>query len=87
MSSDRIVHAACPHDCPDTCAIEVTVRDGIAIKIAGAAAHPPTGGVLCAKVARTPSAPITLIACCIRMRRVGAKGEGRFERAILGRGA
>ena len=39
------VKAACPHDCPDTCAMKVTVekRDGkrIAIKVVGAADHPP----------------------------------------------
>jgi anaerobic selenocysteine-containing dehydrogenase len=32
-----IVKAACPHDCPDTCALEVHVRDGVAVKVAGAA--------------------------------------------------
>ena len=81
MSTDRIVHAACPHDCPDSCAIEVTVRDGIAIKIAGAAAHPPTGGVLCAKVNKYAERVYHPDRVLYPMRRVGAKGEGRFERA------
>ena len=48
----KVVRAACPHDCPDTCALEITVEDGRAIKVDGAADHPTTQGVLCTKVAR-----------------------------------
>jgi len=48
----RIVRAACPHDCPDTCALEVTVEDGVAVKVEGAKGHPFTAGTLCTKVAR-----------------------------------
>jgi sugar lactone lactonase YvrE len=47
-----VVKGACPHDCPDTCALDVHVRDGIAIKVTGSSAHAPTAGVLCTKVAR-----------------------------------
>ncbi len=47
-----IVKGACPHDCPDTCALEVHVKDGIALKVTGSAEHGPTAGVLCTKVAR-----------------------------------
>ena len=52
---ETIVKAACPHDCPDTCALEVHVRDGVAVKVAGAAAHGPTAGVLCTRY--TPYQP------------------------------
>ena len=55
-TSTETVKAACPHDCPDTCAMEVTVeqRGGrrVAVKVAGSAAHAPTQGVLCTKVSR-----------------------------------
>ena len=51
-SAVTVVKGACPHDCPDTCALDVHVRDGIAIKVTGSAAHAPTAGVLCTKVAR-----------------------------------
>ena len=75
----RIVRAACPHDCPDTCAMLVTVEDGRAVRVAGDPEHPFTRGFLCAKVAnyeqRTHS-PDRLRSC---LRRTGAKGEGRFE--------
>ena len=48
----RIVKAACPHDCPDTCALDVTVENGVAIGIAGSSDHPFTEGTLCTKVSR-----------------------------------
>src|SRR5215210_4969837 len=46
----RIVRAACPHDCPDTCAMHVTVEDGRATRVAGDPDHPITHGFLCGKV-------------------------------------
>ena len=46
------VRAACPHDCPDTCAMIVTVEDGRAVKVHGDPEHPTTHGSLCTKVSR-----------------------------------
>jgi anaerobic selenocysteine-containing dehydrogenase len=46
----RIVRGACPHDCPDTCAMHTTVEDGRAVKVAGDPDHPITVGFLCGKV-------------------------------------
>ena len=37
-----IVRGACPHDCPDTCAMLVHVRDGRAVRVQGDPAHPVT---------------------------------------------
>src|SRR5688500_15881856 len=45
-----IVRAACPHDCPDTCAMHVTVEDGRATAVKGDPDHPITHGFLCGKV-------------------------------------
>jgi len=47
-----VVHAACPHDCPDACGVLITVEDGRATKLQGDPAHPVTRGFLCAKVAK-----------------------------------
>ena len=47
-----LVRGACPHDCPDTCALLTTVEDGVATKVQGNPDHPQTGGVLCTKVSR-----------------------------------
>src|ERR671910_1691193 len=46
----RLVRGACPHDCPDTCAMHVTVEDGRATTVAGDPDHPITVGFLCGKV-------------------------------------
>jgi len=75
-----IVRAACPHDCPDTCALHVTVAEGRAIKVEGDPDHPTTRGVLCTKVARYLDRTYSEKRVLHPLRRVGAKGEGRFER-------
>ncbi|MGH2838798.1 MAG: molybdopterin-containing oxidoreductase family protein [Thermoleophilaceae bacterium] len=46
----KIVRAACPHDCPDTCAMHVTVENGRATAVKGDPEHPITHGFLCGKV-------------------------------------
>src|ERR1700685_1710555 len=48
----RVVHAACPHDCPDACGVLITIDDGRATRIQGDPEHPVTRGFLCAKVAK-----------------------------------
>src|SRR6478752_373880 len=79
-STRRVVRAACPHDCPDTCAMLVTVENGRAIDIRGAPDHPTTDGTLCTKVARYLDRTYSSERLRYPMRRVGAKGEGRFAR-------
>jgi anaerobic selenocysteine-containing dehydrogenase len=48
----KVVHAVCPHDCPDACGVLITVEDGRATRIQGDPQHPVTRGFLCAKVAK-----------------------------------
>jgi molybdopterin guanine dinucleotide-containing S/N-oxide reductase-like protein len=49
----RIVHTVCSHDCPDSCAVLVTVNEeGRAVKVQGDPSHPITQGFLCGKVAK-----------------------------------
>ncbi|MGH7633672.1 MAG: molybdopterin-dependent oxidoreductase, partial [Gemmatimonadaceae bacterium] len=79
-AGDTIVRGACPHDCPDACATLVTIRDGRAIKLAGDPDHPFTNGFLCAKVNRYVERTYHHGRLTHPMRRVGKKGEGRFER-------
>ena len=73
--------SVCPLDCPDTCSLTVTVEDDHIVAIRGSHANPYTGGVLCAKV---PEAYPAFVHGAGRLRtplrRVGAKGEGRFAR-------
>ncbi len=76
----QIIRAACPHDCPDTCAMLVTIEDGKAIKIAGAKDHPTTNGFLCTKVNRYLERTYSNQRVLYPMKRVGDKGQGLFAR-------
>ncbi len=79
VSRETQVLGACPHDCPDTCALVTTVRDGVAVKVQGNPRHPMTDGVLCAKVSRYAERTHHPDRVLTPLRRVGRKGEGRFE--------
>lgn len=78
--STTLVRAACPHDCPDTCAIRVTVQEGRAIKVQGDPDHPPTHGALCTKVSRYPERTYHADRVLYPLKRSGAKGSGQFVR-------
>ncbi|HVC02560.1 MAG TPA: molybdopterin oxidoreductase family protein [Steroidobacteraceae bacterium] len=78
MGRTSTVHAACPHDCPDTCAIRVTVEDGVAVRVQGDPDHPPTHGTLCTKVARYAERTYHPDRLLHPLRRAGPKGSGRF---------
>lgn len=77
MTSSTI-RAVCPHDCPDTCALLVTVRDGVATEVRGDPDHPTTAGVLCTKVARYAERTYHKDRLLTPMKRIGKKGEGKF---------
>src|SRR6202008_4610985 len=70
----QVVHAACPHDCPDACGVLITVEDGRATKIQGDPEHPVTRGFLCAKVAKYLDRVYSPDRVMYPMRRVGPKG-------------
>src|SRR5882672_5670220 len=70
----KVVHAACPHDCPDACGVLITVEDGRATKIQGDPGHPVTRGFLCAKVAKYLDRVYSPDRVLYPMRRVAAKG-------------
>lgn len=75
----EFARAVCPHDCPDTCALRVAIKDGKAVKVIGDPDHPPTQGVLCTKVSRYAERVHHPQRLTQPMKRVGRKGEGRFE--------
>ena len=76
----RVV-GSCHHDCPDTCGWEVTVRDGVAVKIRGLAEHPYSRGELCPKVNRILDRVYDPDRVLYPLIRTGAKGSGEFRRA------
>ena len=79
-ANTNIIRGACPHDCPDRCVWQVTVEDGVAVNMAGDPDQPFTRGVLCAKVDHYLDKVYSPDRVLYPLRRVGPKGEGRFER-------
>ena len=74
-----MIVGACPHDCPDTCSLLTTVQDGVAVSVRGNPDHPATAGVLCTKVSRYTERTYHPERLLTPLKRVGKKGEGRFE--------
>jgi anaerobic selenocysteine-containing dehydrogenase len=77
--AEIVVQGTCPHDCPDTCALHVTVREGRVMRVAGDPEHPTTHGALCTKVSRYAERTYQPERVLTPLKRVGRKGEGRFE--------
>src|SRR5438445_9611984 len=76
----EIRHSVCALDCPDACAVLVHIEDGRATRLRGDPAHPVTRGFLCGKVARYLEREYSPQRLLYPQKRIGAKGEGRFQR-------
>src|SRR6202041_921264 len=76
----EVRHSVCALDCPDCCSLLVNVEDGRGSKLRGNPAHPVTRGFLCGKVAQYLEREYHPDRLLYPQRRIGAKGEGRFER-------
>src|SRR5690348_18255496 len=74
------LRSVCALDCPDACSLLVQVEHGRASKLRGDPDHPITRGFLCGKVARYLDRQYSSERLLYPQRRVGKKGEGRFER-------
>jgi anaerobic selenocysteine-containing dehydrogenase len=73
----KVVHAACSHDCPDSCGVLITVDDlGRATRLRGDPNHPVTRGFLCAKVTKYLDRVYSPDRILHPMRRIGPKGRG-----------
>lgn len=77
---DGTYPSVCPLDCPDTCSLTVTVAGGRVVRVDGSRLNPLTDGFICAKVRRYPERVYSPLRVLYPQRRVGAKGEGRYER-------
>ena len=72
--------SVCPHDCPSCCSLVVTVEAGRLTSVTGNPEHPFTRGVICGKVREYAERVHSPLRVLTPLRRVGAKGEGRFAR-------
>jgi len=77
----RTVFGTCHHDCPDSCGWEVTVDDGVAVKMRGNPAHPYSRGELCPKVNHFLERVYSPERVTTPLVRDGEKGSGRFRQA------
>lgn len=77
----EIVKTTCPRDCYDSCGIAVIKRGGKITKVLGDRDHAVSRGVLCGKCALAYNGVFLDQAARLThpLRRVGPKGEGRFE--------
>jgi len=80
LTPEHIVETACPLDCPDSCSLSVTVKDGRITTIDGSTANPVTGGYICAKVRRFGERVYGADRLLYPAVRKGPKGAARFER-------
>ncbi|MBA3287392.1 MAG: molybdopterin-dependent oxidoreductase [Acidimicrobiia bacterium] len=78
-TTTTVVAGTCHHDCPDSCGWEVTVTDGVAIKMRGRSDHPYSYGELCPKVNRFLDRVYSPDRILHPLRRSGPKGSGEFE--------
>src|SRR5436309_5857505 len=73
-------HSVCALDCPDCCSLLINVENERGSKLRGNPEHPVTRGFLCGKVARYLERQYHPDRLLYPQRRVGEKGEGRFQR-------
>ena len=78
--NSETVIGACPHDCPDTCAMEYHVEDGHLAKVTGRKDHPFTRGGLCVKLNDFAEHHYNPDRVLYPMKRSGPKGSGEFTR-------
>src|ERR1700704_6954102 len=76
----EVRHSVCALDCPDACSLLINVEVGKGSRLRGNPAHPVTRGFLCGKVSRYLEREYSPDRLLYPQRRIGAKGEGRFER-------
>jgi anaerobic selenocysteine-containing dehydrogenase len=78
-AGNGLIQSACPHDCPDTCAMRTEVTNGRVVAMHGDPTHSLTAGTLCTKVSRYAERTHHPDRLTTPLKRVGKKGEGRFE--------
>ncbi len=71
---------ACPHDCPDTCAMIYEVQNGRLVDVRGNKEHPMTRGGLCVKLKDFADHHHNPDRLLYPLKRTGPKGSKEFKR-------
>ena len=79
-SDKKTFFGACPHDCPDTCAMIYEVENNKLLSVKGNKDHPMTRGTLCVKLKDYEKRHYHPDRLKYPLKRVGKKGEGKFTR-------
>jgi anaerobic selenocysteine-containing dehydrogenase len=74
----QTIRVVCAHDCPDSCSLLVKVENGLVTQVRGDPDHPFTAGFACAKTNRDAELVNSPERLATPLRRIGAKGEGKF---------
>jgi anaerobic selenocysteine-containing dehydrogenase len=80
MQQNGVFRSVCSLDCPDQCGLLVHKKDGKIVKVEGDPDHPVTQGHICNKVRHMTERIYDEKRLKYPLKRVGAKGEGKFER-------
>lgn len=80
MEKQGVFKSVCPLDCPDQCGLLLHKVDGRVVKVEGDPEHPVTKGNICNKVRNITSRIYDDNRLKYPMKRIGTKGEGKFER-------
>lgn len=78
--SSKKYFGACPHDCPDTCAMVYEVKDKKLVGVTGNKSHPMTRGTLCVKLKDYEKRHYHPERIKYPMKRIGKKGDAKFSR-------
>lgn len=76
----QTIRTTCTMDCPDSCALEVSVAAGKIVGIRGSHDHPTTAGFICDKVSRFDRRVYHSERLLYPLVRTGQKGDGQFAR-------
>ncbi|MCS7462936.1 molybdopterin oxidoreductase family protein [Paenibacillus doosanensis] len=79
-AANGVFPSVCSLDCPDQCGLIIHKENGKIVKIEGDPSHPVTQGAICNKVRNMGERIYDPKRLQYPLKRVGGKGEGRFER-------
>jgi anaerobic selenocysteine-containing dehydrogenase len=80
MKQNGVFQSVCPLDCPDQCGLLLHKVNGKVVKVEGDPDHPVTKGNICNKVRNLTARIYDENRLKYPLKRIGAKGEGRFKR-------
>lgn len=69
----------CPYDCPSTCGLLAEIENGRIVKVKNDKTHPVSKNGICRKMQHYEQDIYSMDRLMKPMRRVGKKGEGKFE--------